>query len=358
MKKYLLIFVACFLALQAQAGGAKLASFSNKVPASYNFWLYTPSTYVDTVAVDSVTGESNSLPLVIFLHGKSLCGTDLSKVRSYGTLDALACGRTINALVLAPQNPGEWWNPEKIERLLSWVFDNYNVDHNRVYVLGMSLGGYGTMDFVGTYPEKVAAAIALCGGTTLKDFEQMSQAPLWIIHGTADKAVPVSASDKVVDALKKAKNGGLLTRYDRLAGVDHGSLARVFYMQETYDWLFKHSLADSVRFVSKDFELTVTALNKAYAGVNKQKSYFSVVSGGSTLASNASASSSSKPSSSNSNSNTDKKKDKTITYQVKKGDTLTSIAKKHGTTVDKICKANNLTSSSTIRIGQVLKIKK
>ena len=210
MKKYLLIFVACFLALQAQAGGAKLASFSNKVSASYNFWLYTPSTYVDTVAVDSVTGESNSLPLVIFLHGKSLCGTDLSKVRSYGTLDALACGRTINALVLAPQNPGEWWNPEKIERLLSWVFDNYNVDHNRVYVLGMSLGGYGTMDFVGTYPEKVAAAIALCGGTTLKDFEQMSQAPLWIVHGTADKAVPVSASDKVVDALKKAKNGWCL----------------------------------------------------------------------------------------------------------------------------------------------------
>lgn len=55
---------------------------------------------------------------------------------------------------------------------------NYAFDRNRVYVLGMSLGGYGTLDFVGTYPERVAAALALCGGCSLKDQSRLGEAPL------------------------------------------------------------------------------------------------------------------------------------------------------------------------------------
>lgn len=84
--------------------------------------------------------------------------------------------------------------------------NNYSMDSTRVYVIGMSLGGYGTLDFTGTYPNKVAAAMALCGGCTLKDKTGLGKVPLWIIHGTADRAVSIKESKVVVDELKQTNN--------------------------------------------------------------------------------------------------------------------------------------------------------
>jgi predicted peptidase len=72
--------------------------------------------------------------------------------------------------------------------VFDWVKRNYPCDTTRVYVLGMSLGGYGTMDVCGTYPDRIAAGMALCGGTTLKDVSGLGELPFWIIHGTADRA--------------------------------------------------------------------------------------------------------------------------------------------------------------------------
>ena len=76
----------------------------------------------------------------------------------------------------------------KIDDVVEWTKAHYQVDASRIYVLGMSLGGYGTLDYAGTYPHKVAAAMALCGGCTLRDKQGLGDLPLWIIHGTADKA--------------------------------------------------------------------------------------------------------------------------------------------------------------------------
>ena len=156
MKK---IIIAILMLVPVYASSQKLMAFRDSVPESYNFWVYLPECY------DSVSGTT---PTVLFLHGRSLCGRNLSMVRRYGPLDALYMGRTINAVVVAPQNPGTAWNPEKIMKVINWMTEKYHTDTNRLYVLGMSLGGYGTIDFTGTYHEKVAAAMALCGGGTLK----------------------------------------------------------------------------------------------------------------------------------------------------------------------------------------------
>ena len=112
--------------------------------------------------------------------------------RRYGPLDAIVRGREIPALVIVPQNPGGSWNPKKVLDVLDWTRQHYPCDSTRVYVLGMSLGGYGTMDFAGTYPDRVAAALAMCGGSTLRDVQPLGQVPLWIIHGTADRAVSIT----------------------------------------------------------------------------------------------------------------------------------------------------------------------
>lgn len=220
----------------------------------YNFWVYTPTDYYYTL---------ETTPVIIFLHGQSLCGRDLNRVRRYGPLDAIVKGRQVDALVVVPQNPGGAWNARKINQVLEWTEKHYACDTTRVYVIGMSLGGYGTMDFVGTYPDKVAAAIAMCGGCSLKDRTPLGRVPLWIIHGTADRAVPISMSKSVVQDLERTGNDSRL-RYTWLQGMNHGAPARIFYMRKAYDWLFSHSLLDPGRPVNKVISIDRQDIPSAY----------------------------------------------------------------------------------------------
>lgn len=250
-----------------RAKAHQLKAFNAVIPNGYNFWIYTPLGY-DTVA--------KPVPVVIFLHGASLCGRSLERVRRYGPLDAVAKGRDIPALIIAPQNPGGAWNPSKILDLLNWTRDNYDIDTTRVYAIGMSLGGYGTLDLVGTYPEKIAAGMALCGGCTLKDQTRLGELPLWIMHGTADRAIPVRYSKVVVEGMI-ARKQALRLRYDWLAGASHGALARLFYLPETYEWLFSHSLTDDKRPVNRSVSITLQTMSRAYKNLSSHGASLTVV---------------------------------------------------------------------------------
>lgn len=251
-----LLYMAWCCTLHAQS----LVAHKGKVKEGYNFWLYSPA------------NEENPKPLVIFLHGASLCGTNIDKVRRYGTIDAVEKGREIDAYILAPQNPGGAWKPSRIMNIVEWVKQNNNVDSTRIYVLGMSLGGYGTIDLAATHPKEIAAAMAFCGGGTQADYSGLTEVPLWIVHGTADKAVSVKCSDAVVNEMKKVKDGTKRLHYDRLKGVNHSLLARIFYMVECYEWLFKHSLSDKEREISPKYEISKKTLTKAvYKGTTSHK---------------------------------------------------------------------------------------
>lgn len=258
MKRLIALTIALLLVMVAWAQDNTKA-YRGTVPNSYNFWFYRP---------DEDEDEGVHRPLLVFLHGASLCGSNLDKVRRYGPMDALKRGRAIDCYILAPQNPGGSWNPAKIMALVEWAEKNWNVDSDRIYCYGMSLGGYGTIDFCATYPDRIAAGLAMCGGATVKDLSGLSRLPLWIVHGTADRAVPVSASDRVVDAIKATGDDSRLI-YTRMKGVDHGRPARVFYMYQTYDWMFSHSLKDEGRPINRDFEITTQLLNEAYRDLGK-----------------------------------------------------------------------------------------
>ena len=300
MKKYISLFLITFFCFSL-AAESKLTAMRGKVSDGYNFWFYEPdfeSTTVvvedttEIVAADTLSSEelialemtdnnsievdsiaddntSNLKPLVIFLHGRSLCGNDLNKVLRYGTIDAVKGGRKIDAYIIAPQNPGTFWNPDKIMNIVDWVTERHAVDTNRIYVLGMSLGGYGTIDLTAAYPERIAAAMALCGGGSRKDLSGLNQVPLWIIHGTADRAVSVNESRKVKNQMEDAGDTPLL-RYDEWAGVNHGALARLFYMNKTYDWLFKHTLDN--RVVDTSISITQEDTKSAYKGFKHRSS--------------------------------------------------------------------------------------
>ncbi|MBR5168952.1 MAG: dienelactone hydrolase family protein [Muribaculaceae bacterium] len=236
----------------------------NVVPDSYNFLIHTPADYAP---------NDHKSPLVIFLHGRSLCGRNLNMVKKYGVIDAIERGKIVPAIVLAPQNPGGAWNARKINDLINWTAKHYAVDTTRIYVLGMSLGGYGTMDFVAAYPHRVAAAMALCGGCYAKNMDGLGEAPLWIMHGTADRAVPISESKRVVNYLKQKGKTNLL-RYDWISGGSHGLLARLFYLQQTYDWLFCHDLRQKPREVDRNFNITQQDLKDVYSELKWFKDMF------------------------------------------------------------------------------------
>lgn len=321
MRKWIAIaFLLLPLAVQAQ-----LMACRNVIPDGYNFWLYLPDDYETS---------AEKKPLVLFLHGKSLSGNNLNTVRNYGCIDAVSRGREIDAVVVAPQTQGAW-NPAKVMDVYRWVTTNYKVDTSRFYVIGMSMGGYGTLDFVATYPEKVAAAMALCGGATVTDLCGLNEVPLWIIHGTADAAVPVGCSDRVVEAMAACGDTTRLL-FDRFKGVNHTRLARIFYLEETYDWLFAHALTDSLRGVDKSVEITAETMKSAYSDLTRN-TQLKVVD----------YKNPSEPSST----------EQPQYYIVKKGDTLSSIAVEHNTTVSILCKLNKIKKNSVLRVGKKLRVK-
>ena len=111
------------------SASAQLSAVKGKT--TYNFWLNLPS--------DSIL--KTKPPVLIFLHGKSLSGTDMEKVKRYGVIHEIQKGRQVNAIVVAPQVVSGSWDPDKILEVLEYVQRTYKTDTNRVYVCGMSLGG-------------------------------------------------------------------------------------------------------------------------------------------------------------------------------------------------------------------------
>lgn len=318
-----------------------LQAYRNTVEGGYNFWVCTPEDYQDTL---------QTKPVILFLHGASLCGKNLDRVRRYGPLHALAMGRQIDAVIIAPQNPGGAWKPQRINKVVDWVFAHYTVDTNRLYVIGMSLGGYGTIDYSAAYSHRIAASMAMCGGGNPKDYCGLNEVPLWILHGTNDRAVPVSQSQKVINAMKQCGDTPRL-RFTKLHGVDHGGLARAFYITETYDWLFEHRLDSIERPVNTDHEITVARLKNAYKDIDRKANHIKVIN---TTPQTAVADSS--------DSSIDEEQVKTNGkghkyHTIKQGDTLGHLARKYHTSVRKLCKMNNISETTTLRIGRRLRVK-
>ena len=376
MRKILktLIIICCCFASTAQTNYTFI-THHNVVKDGYNFWVSVPDTYEE---------QKGEIPVVLFLHGASLCGNDLNRVRKYGCLDAISMGRDINAITIAPQNPGGAWNSVKVLNILNWVCKQYAVDTNRIYLIGMSLGGFGTIEFLANHGEKIAASMELCGGTIRKDLCKLNQVPLWIIHGTADKAVPVSRATDIYNSMKQCGSTDLL-RLDKWAGVNHGDLARLFYLKETYDWLFAHSKADNPRKVNKEVKLTKEDMSRAYKDITRGSNVITVKSysrkqqdtndmrrtddddDDEVTTNSGVTKTDAKPAHPSKNESATKpvqqqqtanKPSSTAKYHtVKQGDTLYAIAKKYHTTVDKLCKLNKIKETTILQIGRKLRVK-
>ena len=375
----LLILIATITPI---ASSAQMYAMRDSVANGYDFWLYLPDSYTDRraerlTAADSVSVD-RALPVVVFLHGRSLSGKDINKVRQYGTIDALWRGRQIEALVIAPQvNYGDWWRPERVLSVVEWVSKRYDVDLTRLYVLGMSLGGYGALDFAATYPEKTAAAIALCGGSTKRaeKLAALNDVPLWIMHGTADSSVPVSESRRVVEAMKAADATTPRLRYDEHAGAGHSIYARTFYLPEAYEWMFKHATTDSLRQVDHGVQIPYSRFNNAYSGLPRGGGKAKIIDPPTRSTTKGrymgeeipqtkgeeQAKQSAPPKASTSATMTSSASSTPATtsytyHTIVDGDTLGHIAQKYGTTVKCLCELNNIEKTAILKLGTKLRV--
>ena len=368
---YSLSAIFIFSLFYVPASAQKLIAHKKVLSNAYDFWVCLPrSCRPDTITIvnpyrkkgfrafantengkqpfspvgDTTLVYDRKFPLLVFLHGSSLSGTDLSQVRRYGPLDAVARGKDIPAIILAPQSrKGRGgWKPDKVLKLIEWVEAHHPVDGNRIYVMGMSMGGFGTINFTGTYPGKVAAGIALCGGGSLNDYAGLNEVPFWIAHGKSDRVVPWRYSKYVVDAMKKSGDTDLL-QADFLPGVNHSKLARCFYMQKTYDWLFSHSLSDSLR-TGVSVEYTVEDLRNAYrefAEVPRRRLEVFEYREGRL----------------ESLKTTETMDPADMRYhKIRQGDTLSGLALRYGTSVKRLCSMNGISPASVLRIGKSIRV--
>lgn len=207
-------------------------STSHNSDSPYPYWIYLPGNY---------SSDSAELwPVILFLHGRSLSGTNLNLVKKYGLIAEVLKGRDFPAIIVAPQvKRGLSWNPDDVIRLLEVIKSNYHVDSNRVSITGMSMGGYGALYTAGKYPELFCATAAFCGGGLVKDGCRLASMPVWIAHGRKDQAVPYTESLKVVVAIRNCNSENLL--FTDFENLNHSDLEKMFRTKELYLFLLGNS---------------------------------------------------------------------------------------------------------------------
>jgi predicted peptidase len=183
--------------------------------------------------------------VILFLHGAAERGSD-------GLLPtAVGLGPAVNrrterwpALIVTPQCPLEQrWRDEPLEaalKALEEAMNEFNVDQDRVYVTGVSMGGFGSFLLAAADPGRFEAIVPVCGGGVPSTMaEPLKDMPIWAFHGAADDVVPVQRSREMVEAIRAAGNGRL--RYTEYAGIGHESWLLAYEEEELPGWLFGQS---------------------------------------------------------------------------------------------------------------------
>lgn len=210
-------------------------SFAREVTITVklDYLLYLP---------DGYEGSKESYPLLLFLHGAGESGDDLAKVKAHGPPKLVERGKDFPFLIVSPQSPGRGWNPDALAALVDDVCANYRVDESRIYLTGLSMGGYGTWALAASRPDRFAAIAPICGGGNPKDASKLKGLPIWVFHGARDRVVPLERSQEMVDALEEAGADVKFTVYPE---AEHDSWTETYDNPALYEWLLSHRRAGS-----------------------------------------------------------------------------------------------------------------
>ncbi len=208
----------------AKTTGQSAAKLSTNIKVEMDYLLYLPQDYE----------KQDAWPLLLFLHGAGERGTDLNLVKVHGPPMLVEEGKQFPFIVVSPQCPKEkWWQPNELLALIDDVAKSHKVDQDRIYVTGLSMGGFGTWALAAYAPHRLAAIAPICGGGETYRTRLYPHLPTWVFHGGKDGAVPIARSQAMVDALKKAGGDVQFTIYPE-AG--HNSWTETYNNPKLYEW--------------------------------------------------------------------------------------------------------------------------
>ena len=238
--------------LPADKGGLHIANPLGTTDAFYGYYAYTPSSKVP------------KYPLLLFLHGAGEKGnssddnTILDIVLRNGPpmlIEKNQWQPKYPMIVVSPQCHETSWNGIKIHEFINFLIENYDVNTKRIYITGLSMGGFGTFNYLTTTADScyAAAALPICGGGNSNKVEGMKHIPVWAFHGDADGTVPPSGSIKMVNAIN-ASNPPVKAKLTMYPGVGHNSWSMTYdnsgmgteshdyeaFNMNIYDWMFQY----------------------------------------------------------------------------------------------------------------------
>lgn len=241
--------------LPEDTGGTQEGYVLGSTESPYGFYVYTPSTH-------SLDGPT--YPLLVFLHGSGEKGN--SSTDSNKLLLVLRNGPPMMIhkktwkpaspmIVVSPQCHDGGWNAQKIHEFIAYCSTTYKVNPKRIYVTGLSMGGYGTFDYIGTYGANsyAAACVPICGGGNTSKAANFLDIPTWAFHGDADGTVSVNNSINMIKAIN-AQNPTQKALLSIYPGVGHNSWSMTYdgtgigkerddydpFEQPIYDWMFEY----------------------------------------------------------------------------------------------------------------------
>ncbi len=251
----IVMFLSMMIVMTATAGAKTQTGFLNRIAVidrvTYKYQVYVPAEW----------SKDKKWPVILFLHGAGERGEDGLLQTQVGIATAIRTrAERFPCIVVIPQcRKNIWWTEPMMEaqalKALDQSMKEFRGDPDRVYLTGLSMGGYGTWGFASRNPGKFAALAPICGGVRLPErasssreasqpdpktdpyaevAQKVGKTPVWIFHGGADPVVPPSESQKMKDSLKTVGGNVKYTEYD---GVGHNSWDRAYAEPEFMPWL-------------------------------------------------------------------------------------------------------------------------
>ena len=236
LMRVLLLIIPVFLELTAISGAQvpdmmKREDFRTSVTldVDMHYWIYLPPDYE----------QRDDWPLLVFLHGAGERGSDMEKVKVHGPPKLVAEGKYFPFVIVSPQcSRFFWWYADPVAELTRKVANSYKIDKNRIYLTGLSMGGYGTWATVAKHPDLYAAIAPICGGGDPTKVAAHQHVPTWTFHGAREKVVKLKESEAMIEALTAAGAQPNFTGYPE-AG--HDSWTETYENPKLYEWFLSHS---------------------------------------------------------------------------------------------------------------------
>jgi predicted peptidase len=208
---------------------------------NYNYQIYVPQ-----------TAETESLPVLVFLHGIRERGSGgFLPSEGMGAMVLRQYLGQVPAIILLPQcRLGSYWTDPVMDAMvmqsLAQTIEEFAADANRTSLIGVSMGGYGVWHFAAEHPNRFAALVSICGGSPILSgdrfapiAEKIGATPAWLFHGDADPIVPVAESREMFKALKAVGNDA---KYSEFAGVGHNVWMNALAEKQLLPWLLSPRL--------------------------------------------------------------------------------------------------------------------